>query len=556
MTDPSSNVHAAAGSSPALDPGRDPAPGGRPPSGTSGHDGALLRFLNGVEWVGNKLPHPFWLFVILAGLVAVQSAILATAGVTAQNPATGNVETVHNLLTSEGLQAMVGDAVENFASFPPLGVVITVLLGVAVAERSGLINTAVKLVVSRVSAGWLTFVLALTGVTGSVASDAIVVVLIPLGAAAFKAAGRSAVLGAVIAFVSSSAGFNASLVVNLTDPLLGGITQSAAQLMDPEYTVSPIANYFFSAASAVVLALVITLVSETVLTRMTKKYHAEERSEAEAAQAAEAGDGEHAETFTAQTLTVTSRRETTALWAALGTLAVGLAIYFTLLFIPGTPFPGEDGSPLTSVLISGVAVPIGLLFFVCGIAYGIVAGTIDKASDVPPMMASAITQVAPLIVLFFAAAQFIAWFDWSNMGTVLAIKTAGVLGSAGVPPVVLFAGMVVLISVINLFITSGSAQWTLTAPVLVPMFMYLSIPPETTQMLFRIGDSPSNVLSPLNPFFAMTLGFIQRWYPKAGIGTLMSMVLPLSLAMLVVWFLFFLAWWGLGIPLGPGSPTR
>ena len=235
---------------------------------------------------------------------------------------------------------------------------------------------------------------------------------------------------------------------------------------------------------------------------------------------------------------------------------MGLGIYFTLLFIPGTPFPGEDGSPLTSVLISGVAVPIGLLFFVCGIAYGVVAGTIDKASDVPPMMASAITQVAPLIVLFFAAAQFIAWFDWSNMGTVLAIKTAGVLGSAGVPPVVLFAGMVVLISVINLFITSGSAQWTLTAPVLVPMFMYLSIPPETTQMLFRIGDSPSNVLSPLNPFFAMTLGFIQRWYPKTGIGTLMSMVLPLSLAMLVVWFLFFLAWWGLGIPLGPGSPTR
>ena len=314
MTDPSFTVHAAAGSSPALGPGRDPAPGGRPPSGTSGRDGALLRFLNGVEWVGNKLPHPFWLFVILAGLVAVLSAVLATAGVTAQNPATGDVETVHNLLTSEGLQAMVGDAVENFASFPPLGVVITVLLGVAVAERSGLINTAVKLVVSRVSAGWLTFVLALTGVTGSVASDAIVVVLIPLGAAAFKAAGRSAVLGAVIAFVSSSAGFNASLVVNLTDPLVGGITQSAAQLVDPEYTVSPIANYFFSAASAVVLALVITLVSETVLTRMTKKYHAAERSEAEAARAAVSNDAAPAETYTAQTLTVTSRRETTALW--------------------------------------------------------------------------------------------------------------------------------------------------------------------------------------------------------------------------------------------------
>lgn len=169
--------------------------------------------------------------------------------------------------------------------------------------------------------------------------------------------------------------------------------------------------------------------AETVLTRMTKKYHAEERSEAEAARAAEAGDGEHAETFTAQTLTVPSRRETTALWAAVGSSPWAWPSTSPLSFIPGPQFPGEDGSPLTSVLISSVAVPIGLLFFVCDIAYGIVAGTIDKASDVPPMMASAVTQVAPLIVLFFAAAQFIAWFDWSNMGTVLAIKTAGVLGS-------------------------------------------------------------------------------------------------------------------------------
>jgi aminobenzoyl-glutamate transport protein len=208
------------------------------------------------------------------------------------------------------------------------------------------------------------------------------------------------------------------------------------------------------------------------------------------------------------------------------------------------------------VLISGVAVPIGLLFFLCGSVYGWVAGTLSKPSDIPPMMASAITQVAPLIVLFFAASQFIAWFDWSNMGTVLAIRGSELLGDAGVPTVVLFAGFVLLVAVVNIMITSGSAQWTLTAPVVVPMFMYLSIPPETTQMLFRIGDSPSNVISPLNPFFAMTLGFMQRWYPKAGIGTLMSLTIPVSLAMLVVWFLFFLAWWGLGIPLGPGSPTR
>lgn len=521
-------------------------------------NGPMIRALSVVEVLGNKLPDPFWLFVILAGAVVALSALLSSIGITAVNPADGEEVAIQNLLTPEGAQRMVGEAVENFATFPPLGVVITVLLGVAVAERTGLINTAVKLVVSRVSAGWLTFVLALAGVTGSVASDAIVVVLIPLGAAAFKAAGRSAVLGAVIAFVSSSAGFNASLVVNLTDPLLGGITQSAAQLVDPEYTVSPIANYFFSAASAVVLALVITVVSELVLTKLSKRYEADELSQQEAAEQAadENGNGDEAETLTEEDLSSTSPREIKGLVAAMIALAIGLAIYFTLMFMPNTPFPGEDGSPLTSVLISGVAVPIALLFFLCGSVYGWVAGTLSKPSDIPPMMASAITQVAPLIVLFFAASQFIAWFDWSNMGTVLAIKGSEFLGDAGVPTVVLFAGFVLLVVVVNILITSGSAQWTLTAPVVVPMFMYLSIPPETTQMLFRIGDSPSNVVSPLNPFFAMTLGFMQRWYPKAGIGTLMSLTIPVSLAMLVVWFLFFLAWWGLGIPLGPGSPTR
>ncbi|WP_216823179.1 AbgT family transporter [Kocuria sp. WRN011] len=521
-------------------------------------NGPMIRALSVVEVLGNKLPDPFWLFVILAGAVVALSALLSSIGITAVNPADGEEVAIQNLLTPEGAQRMVGEAVENFATFPPLGVVITVLLGVAVAERTGLINTAVKLVVSRVSAGWLTFVLALAGVTGSVASDAIVVVLIPLGAAAFKAAGRSAVLGAVIAFVSSSAGFNASLVVNLTDPLLGGITQSAAQLVDPEYTVSPIANYFFSAASAVVLALVITVVSELVLTKLSKRYEADELSQQEAAEQAadENGNGDEAETLTEEDLSSTSPREIKGLVAAMIALAIGLAIYFTLMFMPNTPFPGEDGSPLTSVLISGVAVPIALLFFLCGSVYGWVAGTLSKPSDIPPMMASAITQVAPLIVLFFAASQFIAWFDWSNMGTVLAIKGSEFLGDADVPTVVLFAGFVLLVAVVNILITSGSAQWTLTAPVVVPMFMYLSIPPETTQMLFRIGDSPSNVVSPLNPFFAMTLGFMQRWYPKAGIGTLMSLTIPVSLAMLVVWFLFFLAWWGLGIPLGPGSPTR
>lgn len=196
------------------------------------------------------------------------------------------------------------------------------------------------------------------------------------------------------------------------------------------------------------------------------------------------------------------------------------------------------------------------MFLVVGVTYGVVAGAITRPAEIPELMAKGLKDITPLLVLFFAAAQFIALFAWTNMGTVLAIRGSELLGGGEVPKVFLFGGAVLIVAVLNLLVTSGSAQYTLTAPVLIPMFMYLGINPETTQMLFRIGDSTTNIITPLNPFFAMTLGMIQRYLPKAGIGTLLSMTLPISIALLVVWFLFFLAWIGLGIPLGPGSPVE
>lgn len=520
--------------------------------------GIVVRFLHGVEKVGNYLPHPFWLFVILAGVVIVLSAILEAAGIGAENPADGEQIDVQSLMTPEGFQQMITDAVQNFVEFPPLGLIITVMLGVAVAEGSGMISTAIRIIVSKVSKRWLTFTVALVGVTGSVASDAIYVILIPLAAAAFKAMDRSAVLGAVVAFGAASAGYNASLLITPTDPLLAGISTAAAQLIEEDYVVSPVANYFFSAASAVVLALLITAITELLLVKMADRLRAgEEASGGAATEVLKSGRNLSDEDLADGTkLMQYTRDEVSGLkWSGLALVGF-LVAYFALMLIPGSPLAGEDGNPLESPLLTDIALPIALAFLVVGIAYGLRAGSVRRLRDVPDMMGTAIKELSPVIVIFFAAAQFIAYFDWSNIGTVLAINGADTLERWDVPHVVLFAGMILLVTVFNLMITSGSAQWTLMAPVLVPMLMLLGISPEVTQMLYRMGDSPTNIISPMSPYFALVLGYLQRYYPKAGVGTLMSMTLPISMTLLIGWFLFFLAWYALGIPLGPGVPVR
>lgn len=518
--------------------------------------GRLGRVLGAIEVLGNRLPHPFWLFALLAALIVPLSEVLARMGASAVDPTTGETVAVTSLLNGEGLRRIVAEVVPNVVEFPPLGVVLVVMLGVAVADGAGLITTALRIVVAKVPARWLTFVLALAGVTGSIASDAITVVLIPLGAAAFKAAGRSAVLGAVVAFASASAGFNASLVVNLTDPLLGGISTSAAQLVDPDYQVSPIANYYFSAASAVVLALLITFVTERVLTRMTARIHEAELA-AERDGTAEVGDEDDENPQISQeNLRSYQPQEIRGLrWAGLASV-VYVALYFLALLLPFSPLRGLEGTgALSSVLITDISGPIALLFLVAGIAYGIPAGTIRGFADVPELMARGLRDIAGLLVLLAAAAQFIAFFTWTGMGTVIAIRGSDLLEAAGLPLPLLFFCVVLVVAVLNLVLTSGSAQYTLVAPVIVPMFMYLGVNPETTQMLYRIGDSSFNIITPLNAFFVLTLGVVQQRLPRAGIGTLMSLLLPFALSILVVWFLFFLLWWSLGIPLGPGAPA-
>lgn len=532
--------------------------------------GSAGGFLGLIEKIGNKLPNPFWLFVILAGIVALSSWLGSTLGMKATQPDSGEIVAVQNLLTTEGIQRMVTEAVDNFTSFPPLGVILTVMLGVAVAEHSGLLSALVRSMVAKVGPKVLTFTLALAGVTGSVASDAVYVILIPLGAMSFHALGRSPIVGAMVAFAASSAGFNSSLILNITDLLLASISTPAAQLVDENYDVSPLANIFFVIPSAIVLALIITAVTELFVNKRAHdlvdhdKIDYSEVSFDNAAGASNtsgadepadsAGNNENIENNSDQLKL--AAHEKSGLRATGIALLLMLLAYFALLFIPGSPLAGPDGEIMDSPLIRAIAVPIAGMFFLCGIVYGLVAKSITSSADIPDFMAAGLKTMLPMIVLFFAVAQFLAWFEWSNLGVWTAITGSELLERADLPPILLFAGVVALVALLNLFITSGSAQWALMAPVLVPMLMYVGTAPEVTQMLFRIGDSPTNIITPMSPYFALALTFLQRYYKRSGVGTLMSLALPYSIAMIIGWFIFFLIWYFLGIPLGPGSPME
>ncbi|WP_413116603.1 AbgT family transporter [Streptomyces sp. CY1] len=533
------------GETPGTTPGQTPPDA---PGESSAALSALLRVLGAVERAGNKLPHPFWLFGILSVLLALISWGLATADVSAVDPAGGKTVAVRSLISVDGVRSMISDAITNYATFPPLGTILVVMLGVAVADRSGLLAAMLRAGVAKVPARWMTFALAFTAMVAHIASDAAYVALVPLGGLAFRAVGRSPLLGIVVAFVGVSAGYDASPLITPMDAVLSGLTTAAAHTVDPGYVVTPLSNYFFSLASSVVLAAVITFVTEKVLVKRVAALPPEPE---EAAEDMTAENGRTTEVELA--LAPEERR---GLRHATIALVAFLAVVVVAMIPTGSPLRGEGGSIVESPVLSGIAVVLGLLFAVLGAVYGRAAGTVRGGRDIPDFMAQGMREMAPILVLFFAISQFLAYFKWSGVGQVLAIRGADLLKDLGVTGPVAFVGIVLVCTVINLAMTSGSAMWALVAPVFVPMLMLLHIPPEATQAVYRIADSCTNAITPMSAYFVMALGFLQRYRRSAGIGTLASLTLPLSVAMLVAWTLLFYAWWALGIPLGPGAPVR
>lgn len=493
-----------------------------------------FRTFSAIERVGNLLPHPFWLFCILAGVVIALSAVLEGLGVSAVYPSSGETVAVRSLLSPEGVQTMIGDAVANFAAFPPLATILTTLLGISIAERSGLIDAVLRNTVTRVPTKYITFALSMAAMIGHIAGDAAYVTLIPLGALVFRAVGKSPVLGAIVAFVSISAGYDVSPSLTTTDVLLSSITTAAATTIDPSVTVTPVANYFFSLASSVLIALTITIVVEKVLSK---------RPDLEP-------DKEHVGTGpTVADLRITDQQRKGMRMAGIAAV-VFIAVAVAAMIPSGSPLRGEGGSVIDSPLIGGMAFVIGLFFGTLGWVYGRVAGTFTSLGDVITAMVKGMKSMAPIIVLFFAISQFLAYFKWTGMGEVLAITGASTLENINAPGWAILLGIAVLISVMNFIVTSGSAMWSLAAPIFVPMLMLLDIPPETTQALYRIADSVTNCVTPMSPYFIMALGFVQQYRKSAGIGTLASFTIPLAMVIWVVWIAFFMIWYALGIPFG------
>ncbi|MDH6144448.1 MULTISPECIES: AbgT family transporter [Kitasatospora] len=501
---------------------------------------AMNRAMAAIERAGNRLPDPFWLFWALAAVVAVLSAVLAAEHVSAVLPGTHKTIKVQNLLSKDGFTLVIGHAVDNFAQFPPLSTVLIVMFGIVVAEKSGLFETLLRRLVARVPGRYLTFALALTAMVSHVAGDAAYVTLIPLGAALYRAAGRSPILGCVVAYVSVSAGFNASPVLTTTDVLLSSMSTAAAHVVDPHGAVTPVANYYFGLASSVLMAVVITIVVETVLVRRSDLEPDEPVAPAPIAEKAEA-----------QAIEATARQRSALRGAAL--VALGLAALLVAAMIPThSPLRGDHGSIVNSPVFSGMALILGVFFAVIGWVYGRLAGTFRGTPDVMAAMADGTRSMAPTIVLFFAMSQFLAYFKWTNLGDILAVKGAELLRDLHLDGWLVLLGVAVLIAVMNLLVTSGSALWALVAPVLVPMLMLTGIHPEATQAMYRVADSVTKCITPMSPFFMMAVAYLRQYRKNAGIGTLASFTLPVAAVAWVAWVAFFLVWYLLGIPLGIG----
>ncbi len=502
------------------------------------------RCLNGIERVGNALPDPIALFGILALAIVVISAICEVLGVSATGMLISGGElkettvTVVSLLTKEGLQYIFTSAVNNFTPCAPLGMVLVAMLGVGVAEQSGMINSLLKRAVLVTPAKLLSPMMVFLGVMSNVASDAGYVILIPLGAMVFKACGRHPLAGLAAAFAGVSGGFSANLIVSTLDPMLAGITQSAVSILDPSYKVQVMGNYIFLFASTFLITILGTVITDFVVEPRLKAY-GNELSDDE-------GD---------LSLTVVTNEEKKGLRYA-GIAALVFVVVIVACCIPKDSFFRNAEGVLmgNTPFVSSIVVLISMLFFIPGAAYGLGAGTFKNHRDVCKAMTQAMAGMGSFLALAFVSAQFINYFTYTKLGTILALAGAEFFRSINIGLVPLMIIFVLFSAFMNLFMGSASAKWNILAPVFVPMFMILGYSPELCQLAYRIGDSSTNIITPMMTYYAVIIIFAQRYDKKAGIGTITATMLPYSVAFLVCWSLMLIIWLTIGLPIGVNTP--
>ncbi|MFC1724889.1 AbgT family transporter [candidate division KSB1 bacterium] len=490
------------------------------------------RFLRSVERTGNALPHPATIFAIFSLSVVLLSGLAEFLGWQAVHPATREIVEPVNLLTKDGLHRILLGMVKNFTDFAPLGIVLVAMLGIGVSESSGLISAIIRLMVISSPRKLLTMILVFSGVMSNVGSDVGYVLLIPLAGIIFLAVGRHPIAGMAAAFAGVSGGFSANLILGTIDPLLAGLSEEASHIVDMNYTVNPTANYYFMFVSTFLVTFAGTWVTEKIVEPRLGNY--------------EGGEKE-------KSMDNLTHKEKKGLWFA---LIMFLIILFIVLIgiLPSSGFlRTDDGGILQSPLIKGVVALLFLTAGFMGLAYGFGSGTFKNDADVIKGMSKSMQSMGLYIVIVFFAAQFVSYFKWSNLGEIIAIKGANILSASGLGVIPLMILFIILAASINMLMGSASAKWALIAPIFIPMFMFLGYSPELTQAVYRIGDSITNLISPMMSFFALIIAFIQIYDSKAGIGTVIATMLPYSIVFFFLWTLLLVAWILLGLPLGPGS---
>ena len=502
-----------------------------PPSGRGG----VLDF---IERVGNRLPDPAALFLILLFVVWGISALLAPLQFTEIDPRSDAPIQVKNMLAPAALASFLGRMVTIFTSFHPLGVVLVALLGVGVAEHTGFINAGLKSMLAVTSRKLLTPMLILVACLSHTAADAGYVLVIPLGGVIFYAAGRHPLAGIAAAFAGVSGGFSANFIPSSIDPLLAALSQEAARIVAPEHTVNPLSNIYFTGVSTLLIVLLGWFITDRIVEPRLRRT---------------AVDGDVSEFAS---LGETGPRERRGLRAALLAMVLAVGLLALAAAFTDSALRSPTDRSLTRAdapLMQGIVPLIFIFFLIPGVVYGYVAGTIQSHKDVIKGMSNAMSTMGYYIVMAFFASLFIASFNESNLGALFALKGAGALGDR-LPPQIVIVGIILLTATVNLFIGSASAKWALLGPIFVPMLMALGLSPELTQAAYRVGDSSTNIITPLMPYFPLVVVFCRRYVSGTGIGTLVSVMLPYSITFLVSWTIFLLAYWQLGIPLGIDAP--
>jgi aminobenzoyl-glutamate transport protein len=494
---------------------------------------AVDRGLGLIETVGNALPHPGTLFAIFAVAVVLLSGLFASMDLSVEHPSTGETIEPVNLLNVEGLHRILEEMIPNFTGFAPLGTVLVAMIGIGLAESTGLIGAALRLLVLSAPRRLLTFTIVFAGVLSNAASEIGYVLLVPLGAVIFLSVGRHPIAGLAAAFAGVSGGYSANLVIGTVDPLLAGLSEEAARILDPAYSVSSVCNYWFMIVSTFFVAATGTWVTEKIVEPRLGTYRGEEKAD--------------------ELKRLTRAEKRGLFWALLAFLLFVAFLAWGIAYGGFLRFSESGELDADSPLLRGV---VALVFFgstLVSIAYGIAAGTLRGDSDVIHGMGKSLSSLGTYMVLTFFAAQFVSYFKWTNLGLISAIKGADALMPLRDSPILLMIGFVFVTAAMNLVMGSASAKWSIMAPIFVPLFMLLGYSPEFTQVAYRIGDSTTNIISPMMSYFALIVAFVAKYRPKAGIGTVAATMLPYTVAFSIVWIVLLAAWILLRLPLGPGA---